>query len=174
MKKTQLRTLFLLLAIVFGFSTSFIACSDDDDDDDLSSVPAAFTTALIKAYPQAKDINWETDGTYRIAEFRHSGVEYDIWFDNSAAIVMHELDFGINLNSIPNPVVAKKFVEGEYGSWTLDDCKYYKQTSGAFYVFEVENIGAPDTDLYYDTEGNIIKTVNSDAAPEIRPDTPVL
>ncbi len=174
MKKTDFRTLLLLLAVVFGFTCSFTACSDDDDEDEPSTVPAAFTTALIKAYPEAKNINWETDGTYRVAEFRHSGVEYDIWFDNSATIVMHELDFGINLNSIPNPVVAKKFVEGQYGSWTLDDCTYYKQNSGAFYVFEVENIGAPDMDVYYDTEGNIIKAINSDSAPDIRPDTSVL
>ncbi len=166
--KKSIKSLFAVLLLVAGMSFVFTACSDDDDD---VKVPDIFTTALKQHYPDVKNVEWEKKGVYRVADFQKEGIDYDIWFDNEAKLVMTELDYGENINGIPDTEVASAFLNGEYGSWIIDDVKYYKQITNEFYLIEVEQPSQPDMELYYNMSGELIKAVRSDTAPDILPET---
>lgn len=157
-----------LLILLAGISLAFVACNDDDDH---ISVPDEFQAALKQQYPDVKYVDWERKGQYRVADFQQNAVDYDVWFDKSAKIVMTELDYGKNIFLVPDNAVSAAFPESEYGTWQLDDIKHYKQLTNEFYVFEVEKPGQPDMDVYFTVSGELIKAVRSDETPDIRPDT---
>ena len=146
----------------------FIACNDDDDH---IAVPDEFTTALRQQYPDVDKVKWERKGEYRVAEFTKNAVEYDVWFDRSAKCVMTELDYGKNMFLIPDNAVSAAFPNSEYGDWTIDGIKHYKQLNNEFYIFEVEKRGQRDMDVYFTPSGELIKAVVDDSTPDIRPDT---
>lgn len=170
--KKQFKSILALLMLAVGMTMTFVACSDDDDDN--IDVSGAFTTALKQAYPNAKNVEWEKKGVYRVAEFEQNFVDYDIWFDHSAKIVMSVFDYGKDLFLVPDNAVNAAFAESEYGTvWQLDDIKHYKQLTNEFYVFEVEKNGQPDMDVYYNVAGELIKAVQSDKTPDILPETQI-
>ena len=172
--KKQFKSILALLVIALGMTMTLAACNDDDDDK--VNVSDVFTSALKEMYPNVKNVEWEKKGVYRVAEFEQNFVEYDIWFDRSAKNVMNEFDYGKDVFLIPDNAVNAAFAESEYGSsWQLDDIKHYQQLAlnNEFYVFEVEKAGQPDMDIYYDVTGQMIKAVESDKTPDIRPDTAI-
>lgn len=170
----RIKTIFAL-ALVLSVSAGVLqSCSDDDDNKNANApVPAAFVQALKQIEPDAKNVKWETEGAYRVAEFDKNGVGYDIWFDAKATWAMTEKDFGRDFFLVPDNAVNAAFAKGEYGTWTVDDISYYKQTTDEFYVIEVETAGQPDMDLFYTTDGTMIKAVPSATAPDILPGTVV-
>lgn len=159
-----------LLFIAVGFSMQ--SCSDDDDDDN-SSVQTEYVNALKALYPDATNVKWEINKGYRVAEFTKKFVSYDVWFDQKATLAMTELDYGRDLFLVPDNAVTTAWSTGDYATWTLDEIKHYKQLSNEFYVFEVEKAGQPDMDLYYDVNGTLLKSIASESAPEIYPDTAI-
>lgn len=160
--------IFTAVAMALGFS----ACGDDDDDD-VKAPSQAFENALTTLYPQAKGAKWEKKGPYRVAEFRQDMAEYDVWFEQSAAWAMTEIDYGKNLAAVPDKAVTDAFKAGEYGQWIVDDATYYKQKTREFYVIEVEAPRQVDTDLYYTTDGILIKAVPDYQDTDIYPDTKI-
>ena len=79
MKKAK--TFFAGAVAIAMMAVSLPACSDDDDNNGINNVPEAFVNALKKVEPDAKDVKWETEGAYRVAEFKKNMVDYDVWFD---------------------------------------------------------------------------------------------
>lgn len=171
MKKSKF--LYFLPALFMMFGMAFLqSCSDDDDDDVVeSAVPEKYTSALKEAYPDVKSPNWEIKGSYYVAEFTKNMVDYDVWFDSSAAISMTEQDYGKDLFLVMDNSVSAAFAQGEYGTWTIDDISHYTRTSDEFYVFEVEKAGQPDMNLYYNTDGELVNAIQSSQAPDITPTT---
>ena len=50
-----------------------------------------FCECSEKVEPDAKDVKWETEGAYRVAESKKKNmVNYDVWFDANAAWAMTE------------------------------------------------------------------------------------
>ena len=169
MKKAK--TFFAGAVAIAMMAVSLPACSDDDDNNGINNVPEAFVNALKKVEPDAKDVKWETEGAYRVAEFKKNMADYDVWFDANAAWAMTEKDFGKDFFLVPDNAVNAAFAKGEYGTWTVDDISYYKQTTDEFYVIEVETAGQPDMDLFYTTGGEMIKAIPSASVPDILPTT---
>lgn len=172
-----MRRIKTILALALAVSVSagvFQSCSDDDDDKNAGApVPAAFIQALKQIEPDAKNVKWETEGVYRVAEFDKNGVEFNVWFDAKAAWAMTEKDFGRDFFLVPDNAVSTAFAKGEYGMWTVDDISYYKQLTDEFYIIEVETAGQPDMDLFYTVDGTMIKDIPSAASPDILPGTVV-
>lgn len=165
--KLRLKTIFSLLILLAGMSVSFVACNDDDH----VAVPDEFKAALQQKYPDVNHVDWQKKGAYRVAEFTQTNVEHDIWFDSSAKLVMTELDYGKDMFLVPDNAVTEAFPNSEYGTWQIDEIKHYIQLTNEFYVFEVEKAGQPDMDVYFSVNGEMIKAVKSDGAPDIHPDT---
>ena len=169
----NLRTFIAGAVAMAAMAVAFPACSDDDDNRDISAVPPAFVQALDKVVPDAKNVKWEREGEYRVAEFYKNGVDYDVWFDASAAWAMTEMDYGRDFMLVPHNAVNEAFSKGDYAYWKVDDISYYEQTSDAFYVIEVEKAGQPDTDLYYALDGTMRQAIPSASSPDIFPVTVV-
>jgi len=165
----KIKAIFACAVALVVMATSLSACSDDDKG--ITDIPKAFIEALKKVEPEAKNVKWEKKGAYRVAEFKKDMVDCDVWFDTNAAWAMTEKDFGTDFFRVPDNAVNEAFAKGEYGSWTVDDISYYKQTTAEFYVIEVETAGRPDMDLFYTPAGELIKAVPSATVPDILPDT---
>lgn len=163
---------FCLSAVAMAMAIPFAACSDDDDKPS-AGVPQSFVEALKAIEPDAENVKWETEGPWRVAEFDKAGVECEVWFDAMSAWAMTEKDFGRDWFLVPDNAVNNAFATGEYGTWTVDDIKYYLRSSDEFYVVEVEKTGQPDMDLFFSKTGEMFKAAESSAVPDMRPDTVV-
>lgn len=167
-KIMEKRILYLFFALIAVFS--FSSC-DDDDDNDLKpdQVPAAAVQTMNTRFPDAQRVSWEYKGAYVVAEFYENGLEKDAWFTRDGVWKMTEVDYRRDLTFLPAEVNSA-FETGEYGYWTVDDIKYYERTDKSFYLIEVEKAGQRDMDLYYATDGALMKAVvGSDV--DITPDT---
>lgn len=171
-----MKKLYSLLAILAtaAMALGFASCGGDDDDDSgVMAPPEAFEDALVKLYPQARGVKWEKNGPYIVAEFQQDMADYDVWFEQSASWAMTEIDYGKNLSAVPDKAVTDAFKSGDYSSWMVDDVSCYKQKTREFYVIEVEAPQQIETDLYYATDGTLIKAVPDDQNTDIYPDTKI-
>lgn len=164
--------LFTMAAIAVAMPS----CDNNEHNDPYtpSRVDAAFDDALKEQFPDAQNVKWERNSEYRVAEFNKNGVGYDVWFDKTTAWAMTEMDYGKDIFLVPDNAVTAAFSKGEYGIWTIDDITHYKQEASEFYVFEVEKTGSADMDVFYTTDGTMIKAIPSDTASDILPTTSIL
>lgn len=167
----KLKKLLMALALPVAALT-FVACGSDDDDTPVNTVPTQFTESLHKMFPNAKGVEWETKGAYRVAEFKQNNnmIETDVWFDNNAANMMVKNDYGQNLFLIPaninDAIVATKYASLP---WKIDDIEEYIMPTQTFYVIEAEAAGQPDTHIFINSSGQIVKEVTG-TIPDITPD----
>lgn len=153
------------------------ACSDDDDKIPAESIPTAVADSFKARYPDINitSVKWETKGAYTVGEFKKTTDSEDIeaWFTTATGEwKMTETDYGKNLFLIPVEI-SNAFGMTEYGSlWTIDDiCLYeYTDASKNFYLFEVEKAGQQDMEIYFRTDGSLIKAI-PDTNRDITPDT---
>lgn len=169
----KIKTIFASALAMALMAVSLPACSDDDDNNGIKNIPEVYVNALKKVEPEAKNVKWEMEGIYRVAEFDKNRVGYDVWFDGNATWVMTEKDYGKDFFLVPHNAVNEAFAKGQYGSWTVDDISYYQQLTDEFYVIEVETSGQPDMDLFYTPSGELFKVIPSENAPDILPNTVV-
>lgn len=165
---TMKRLLFLMTVLTAAIG--FVACDDDDDNKTPDmNVTGEYVQALTARYPTAYRVEWERKGPWHVADFYIDRDEMEAWFDADARWVMTRTELGKNLLSVPT-VVANAFASGDYSTWTIDDIDYYEKPDMEFYVIEVENPGRPDMDLFYGTDGVLIKAIQA-VDTEITPDT---
>lgn len=159
---------------VSAMALSFTSCGGDDDDDNLKP-DDRFGDALEQLFPEARNVEWEQDGKYRVAEFRSGAVEYDVWFDDKATWKMTGADYGRDLTALPDQAVVQALMSSEYSMWQVDDIDYYRQPDDEFYIIEVEQPGSSslDMDLYYSPDGTRFNAIPADMSPDIRPETVV-
>lgn len=170
----KLRHTLLCALMLSGAFLSITSCSDDDDDKNTvnpGNIPDSYIEALQKAVPgvDLKSVSWERKGTYRVAEFTKNMVDYDVWFTESSTWAMTEKDYGQDLFMVPDNDVLDAFGKSQFSNWKLDDISHYKRPTDEFYVIEVEYAGQNDTDLFYATDGTLLKIAAADGAPEITP-----
>lgn len=168
--------LYYLLILVLGLCCS-PACSDDDDDNDVqqSNVPTSVTDAFKAKYPDVdvKNVKWEQKSQYLVAEFKQVANQEDVeaWFTTDAQWKMTETDYHKDLFLIPT-VINSAIRDAGYIDWTIDDIALYEypESTSDFYLIEVEKTGQPDTNLFFKTDGTLIKKITGSMA-EITPDT---
>lgn len=161
-----------LIAAVFTFS----ACGDDDDDkNNISNVPATVVDAFKTQFPDINiaSVKFEKSGQYYTAEYSKNNNTIDVehWFTADGQLKMTETDYGKDLFLIPT-VINTAFNKTEYRDWTIDDISLYEypDATGNFYLIEVEKAGQTDTELYFKTDGTLIKAI-PDTGADITPDT---
>lgn len=169
-----------LAAITLLTAASLAACGNDDDTDlQPSAVPSAVSTVFLAQYPTATNVEWEAQGKYYKADFNLKGglVDVDAWYTQAGQWAMTQFDYGKNLLYLPNQVSAA-FAKSQYANWTVDDIDEYKYPSASrnVFVIEVEAYGQPDTDLYFQLNGNTATLVRTAAHTDVNitPDTVLL
>lgn len=167
----KLKMYFMLMAIgLLGFSLQ--SCDDDDDN---IKVPAELQNALYNKYPTAQWVEWETEGSYYVAEFYYNNWEAEAWFTRDGIWQMTETD--LPFNDLPS-AVRNAFQNSTYAQWRVDDVDMLERTGlEVFYVIEVES-GNMETDLHYSQDGILLKELTDGGGnsywPPVQPDNSVM
>lgn len=142
----------ILFALAAGM---FMMQSCNNDDHPLTQADNA-EAVLAAKYPSAKNVEWKTQGAYKVADFKNNNTSTVAWFDQQAQWQMTETD--VPYNSIPE-AVKKAFETSEYATWKIEDVdKIERLNMETVYVIEVEK-GNKEVDLYYSPTGVLVKTV---------------
>lgn len=129
--------------------------SCDNNDDESVSVTSEVKAAFSSKYPNVKNVEWETKSGYYVADF-HNGYESSAWFTADGKWHMTETD--IPYDALPE-LVKTSFEGSTYASWRKDDVdKLERENVETVYVIEVEKTNQ-EVDLYYSTEGALIKSI---------------
>lgn len=153
--KFPIAVISLLIAIVFA------SCDKDDIN---SYIPNdAVVASLSSKYPAARNIEWEMEGGYDVADFKDNGVDIEAWFASNGEWVMSKSD--ISYGVLPE-AVKSSFQSGIYADWQRDDiCKLERLGMETVYVIVVER-GEQEVDLYYSSEGVLVKEDKEGAGTE--------
>ncbi len=144
---------------VFTIAASIVLMACDMYDDGIPS--RSVRNEFRSMYPDAKDVEWEREGTYWSVSFETgthpNRVEHEALYDTSGAWVMTETD--MYLSEVPQSVKDALSASPEYGSLPLDDneIEYYKTPKGNFYRFDLVS-GGRDIDVDV-TEGGVVALV---------------
>ncbi len=163
----KLKLHLLLLALC-----SMVILQSCDDDDDIISITEATQNAFKAKFPTVNNERWENKRGYYVAEWRENGLEKDAWFSTSSEWLMTETDYGRNLSLLPSAV--KTALEGStYQTWSIDDIDFYERPDKDFYRIEVEKKGEREMNLFYATDGTLIKAVEDKENDDILPNTAI-
>ena len=161
------RNIFGILLAVCSM-LAFSAC-EKEDDVLVSDVPQAVLNTFKAKYPNILP-EWESKQGYYVAEFFQEGMETEMWITAQGEWAMTEMDMGMNLNLLPQPVLDA-FKASTYATWQVDDMDKYERTDRTFYLIEVETAGQADRDLFYNPDGTLIKDVADKDNNDISPNT---
>ena len=151
-----------MMACAFGVF-ALASCSDDDDGN--VPVPDAATRAFSEKYAGVGHVEWDREaGGYYVAEFWKDNKEHEAWFTETGEWVMTEVDYGHNLQALPQ-AVQDGYAATEYAhtQWAVDDIDEIQRPAyETFYIIEVEKHGQPDYDLYFDANGTLFREIQGE------------
>ena len=156
--------LFLAVCSLLVFS----AC-EKEDDVLASDVPQAVLNTFQAKYPNIFP-EWERKQDFYVADLFQGGMETTMWISSQGEWTMTEMDFGMNLNLLPQPVLDA-FKASTYATWQVDDVDKYERPDRPFYQIEVETAGQADRDLFYNPDGTLIKDAVDNDNNDITPNT---
>jgi len=151
----------LITAIMLA-SAIFALQSCDKDNDIPDNISRQAQEAFAAKYPSASHISWQIKRGYAVADFRQgsNGEECSAWFDNAGKWYMTETE--IRFDDLPE-AVKTAFRGSEYATWRIDDVDKLERTGvETVYVIDVEkreNGIETEIDLYYSSDGILVKTV---------------
>ena len=141
---------------------AFTACDNDDDDDGYTRVPAAVEAAFADRYGGHGRVDWDAErGGYCVGEFYMDGRECEAWYSPDGSWMMTEVDYGRNLQALPQ-AVQDGYNATTYAQdgWRIDDIDEIQRPGYEnVYKIEVEKAGQPDYDLYFDMNGALFREV---------------
>lgn len=148
---------FFLLTL--GVATIGLQSCDDDDDDRINA-PRELQNALAERYPDAQRVEWETEGSFYVADFFYNNCEAEAWFTRDAVWQLTETD--LPYNRLP-AAVQTAFQNSTYANWRIEDVDMVERNGmETFYVIEAE-MGEQDVDLHYSEDGILIKEITDGA-----------
>ena len=151
---TKITILSLLTSIVLLFS----GCKDDDQERGIVPVEQV-SQAFAEKYPNARNIVFEIEGKYYVADFTNEGYPTTAWFTDQGKWMMEKIEYPFS--RLPQKVTTA-FFEGIYGDWEIEECYEINRAGmGTVYKIEIQK-GERERELYYSSLGNLIKTVEDD------------
>lgn len=152
----KLKSIFLIGSLACA---ALVATScDDDDDNKWYPTPGGgenevLTKNFTQRYPDARNVEWEWEQGYYVADFNDGRHEVEAWFDERGEWTMSETD--IRYEELPAEV-RTAFEQGPYGTWRVDDVDLWEQANrSVIYILDVER-GEQDINLHYSEYGDLI------------------
>ena len=127
------------LVAVFVIAVSIVSMACEIYDGGLPSKDVRKEFKLM--YPDAKDIEWDREGTYWSVSFETGSfsarVDHEALFSATGKWVMTETD--VFVLDVPEKIKDALAASPEYGTLQLDDdeVEYYQTPSGNFYRFDM-------------------------------------
>ena len=110
-------------------------------------------------------VDWDAErGGYCVGEFYMDGRECEAWYSPDGSWMMTEVDYGRNLQALPQ-AVQDGYNATTYAQdgWRIDDIDEIQRPGYEnVYKIEVEKAGQPDHDLYFDLGGTLFRDVQDD------------
>ncbi|MCD7924680.1 MAG: PepSY-like domain-containing protein [Bacteroides sp.] len=133
--------------------------------------PAAFSAALKKMYPQAREVAWNQQGNYYVATFTLNGFEKKVWMNANAQWVITNTD--LQTADQLTPSVYNDFTLSQYSTWTVNDVNLMAFPKRApLYIITVNQDNSVSTyQLFYALDGRLLQTRNvSYISPALSPE----
>lgn len=150
---------FWVITILLAFLLIFGQANASEKDDGKPQVPKVVIEALEKAYPEAKDVEFEKemlDGkvVYE-AEFKLNNSEYEVLFDADGKML--QIEETLDVKALPEPLIQA--ISKAYPNATIEDAEKVTKPDETFSVYEVEikNEGKK-IELELDASGKILKS----------------
>lgn len=118
------------------------------------AVPSIIVNNFQKAFPKARDVEWEIKGNLYKVEFETGflGRDHDVWLNESGAIVKHKEE--LNNNELPAKVVAS--IRQQFKGYHVDDVHKITMGKNITYSIELES-NHQELKIEMDPEGHIFK-----------------
>lgn len=97
-----------------------------------SEVPTVVKDALMKAYSNPMDVEWEKKGDNYKVEFDVGKLEHELWISPAGDIMRHKED--VASTDLPTAIMNKLMME--YSGFTIDEVE--KLTVGTRVLYKVE------------------------------------
>lgn len=117
------------------------------------NVPKPVKEALQKAYPTAKEIKWDKEGSNYEASFDFNKTDYSVLFDANGTVIETEVE--IEISQLPKAVLA--YIAANYKAQKIKEAAKITNANGII-TYEAEIKGK---DLIFDSKGNFIKEVKN-------------
>ena len=153
--KTQflITTIAIILLIVFGQANA------DEKEVSKQQVPKTVLEAFEKAYPNAKEIEFEKEiidgkAVYEV-EFKENDREYEVLYDSDGVIV--QIEETLDAKALPESIVQA--ISKAYPKATIEDAEKVMKPDGTVIAYEVEiKSEGKKLELELDANGKILKT----------------
>lgn len=154
-------------------SMFMLSSCDNDDNFGPDGISNEIYKEFARLYPDAKDVKWDSNGTYAIASFENKATRAEsvdlgntAWFEIvSHKFVMDEHD--ISFTDLPVAVKAG-FEDSEYALWEHDDdvdvLRRMDKSAEPYYLYVIEvEKDDEEYDLYFDATGLLVREVPDDS-----------
>lgn len=156
----------LLLTVTACAGLLLGACSNDSGSNDITltpdQVPATVMKAFNEAYPAARQVSWQRDNGFLVADFAPGNGrpgQMRAWFGHNG--VWHITKTEITFEELP-AAVKEAFAASEYATWTIDDVDMLTRRQGvSLYRIGVEQKVdgiKTEVDLFYSEDGVLTQT----------------
>ncbi len=110
-------------------------------------------------FPDAKDLEWDYEGMYHVADFRLDLQDVNAWFNQEADWIMTEYD--MKYSSLPQ-AVKNAFEASEWANWRDKDVEKIERPGlSLLYIIEAE-MGESDIELRFGADGELLEVIEGD------------
>ncbi|WP_413995944.1 PepSY-like domain-containing protein [Maribacter sp. 2307ULW6-5] len=120
-----------------------------------NEVPQSFTDGLKKMYPEARDIEWERNGTDYKVEFHVGRMEHEIWFNKDGKHVRVEKE----ITTARMPAGLLDIIERDYPDHKIDSVESIEKDGQTTYEVELEKSWNEEIKIVYTTTGKVLSVV---------------
>jgi hypothetical protein len=142
MKKT---IVFLLVT-----SAAMVSCAQNNYQ---SQVPSLVVNSFQQQFPNAKDVEWDTENGYFNVEFEIGRNDQEAWYDSAGKMVKLKQEIAY----ADLPAVVKDAIKRDYPNYRTDDVKKITEGTVITYKVEVER-RADERVLLFEATGKLIES----------------
>jgi len=125
-------------------------------DMNVNDVPSDLRTSFERAYPNAKDVEWEMEGENYKVEFEIEREDHEIWYSSEGNTAKMEKE--ISDSDLPQPIQSA--ITSSYDGYTIDEIDMIEENGGATYEVELEKSGDDDKKVIFDADGKVLNEMN--------------
>ena len=154
-----MKTQFWITTILTTFLIAFGLANASAKEVSKHEVPKAVLEAFEKAYPNAKEVEFEKEifegkAAYEV-EYKENGREYEILYNSDGVIL--QIEETLDVKALPEPIIQA--ISKAYPKATIEDAERVIKSDGTITVYEIEiKTEGKKLELELDSNGKILKT----------------
>ena len=139
--------------ILMLFATTAIGC---DNDIPISEIPSVVENTFESHFPNAMDVEWESNGDYFEVDFDLKQTEYSAQIDNTGNMKWYKYEISNDL--LPPSILS--VLETEYSKKKWEDPEILVSGENSFYKLEIDGF-FNDKKIMLDSTGNKIENIKN-------------